>query len=102
LIVVAFIFHAGWEILVDAVKVLLDVSVDHETIEEVRKILEKEPMIARINDIRGRNAGSFKFMHLDIKLNTDSLKEAHEYAHQLEKKIKEQIPEIERVNIHYE
>ncbi len=102
IIVVLFIFHSGWEILVDAIKVLLDVSVDQETIEEVRKILEKEPMIAKINSIRGRSAGSFKFMHLDIKLNTDSLKEAHAYAHELEKKIKAQIPEIERVNIHYE
>jgi cation diffusion facilitator family transporter len=102
LIVVGFIFHTGWEILVDAIKVLLDVSVDKETIEEVRKILEKEPMIVKINDIRGRNAGSFKFIHLDIKLNTDSLKEAHQYAHELEHKIKSLIPEIERVNIHYE
>jgi cation diffusion facilitator family transporter len=101
-IIVLFIFHSGWEILVDAIKVLLDVSVDHETIEEVKKILEKEEMIQKINNIRGRNAGSFKFIHLDLKLNTDSLKEAHAYAHQLEQKIKEQIPEIERVNIHYE
>ena len=102
LIVVAFIFHAGWEILVDSIKVLLDVSVDQETIEEVRKILEKEPMIAKINNIRGRNAGSFKFIHISIQLNTDSLKEAHEYVHKLEEKIKKEIPEIERVNIHYE
>jgi cation diffusion facilitator family transporter len=101
-IIVLFIFHSGWEILVDAIKVLLDVSVDHETIEEVKKILEKEPMIAKINSVRGRNAGSFKFIHINIQLNTDSLKEAHNYVHELEEKIKEQIPEIERVNIHYE
>jgi cation diffusion facilitator family transporter len=101
-IIVLFIFHSGWEILVDAIKVLLDVSVDKETIEEVRKILEKEPMIAKINSIRGRNAGSFKFIHISIQLNTDSLKEAHRYVHELEEKIKNQIPEIERVNIHYE
>jgi cation diffusion facilitator family transporter len=101
-IVVYFIFHSGWEILLDGIKVLLDVSVDPETIQEIRKLLEKEEMIQKINNIRGRNAGSFKFIHLDIKLNTDSLKEAHAYAHQLEHKIKEEIPEIERVNIHYE
>ncbi|WP_457560946.1 cation diffusion facilitator family transporter [Caminibacter sp.] len=102
LIVVAFIFHAGWEILVEAVKVLLDVSVDKETIAEVEEILKKEPMIAKINEVRGRNAGSVKFIHISIQVKTDSLREAHKYAHELEKKIKEQIPEIERVNIHYE
>jgi divalent metal cation (Fe/Co/Zn/Cd) transporter len=44
-IVVYFIFHSGWEILVDSIKVLLDASVDYETIEKIRKIIEKEDMI---------------------------------------------------------
>ncbi|NPA88149.1 MAG: cation transporter [Epsilonproteobacteria bacterium] len=101
-IVVYFIFHSGWEILVDAIKVLLDASVDKETLDEVRNILEKEEMIEKINDIKGRNAGSFKFIYLDIDVKTDSIKEAHEYVHQLEEKIKKAIPEVEKVITHYE
>jgi len=101
-VVVYFIFHSGWEILVDAIKVLLDASVDKETLDEVRKILEKEDMIEKINDIKGRNAGSFKFIYLDIDVKTDSIKEAHEYVHKLEDKIKEAIPEVEKVITHYE
>jgi len=101
-IVVYFIFHSGWEILVDAIKVLLDASVDKETLDEVRKILEKEEMIEKINDIKGRNAGSFKFIYLDIDVKTDSIKEAHEYVHKLEDKIKQTIPEVEKVITHYE
>ena len=101
-IVVYFIFHSGWEILVDAIKVLLDASVDHETIEKIKEILEKEDMIEKINDIRGRNAGSYKFIYLDIDVKTDSIKEAHAYVHQLEEKIKEAIPEVEKVITHYE
>jgi len=101
-VVVYFIFHSGWEILVDAIKVLLDASVDHETLEQIRKILEKEDMIEKINDIKGRNAGSYKFIYLDIDVKTDSIKEAHAYVHQLEEKIKQQIPEVEKVITHYE
>jgi len=101
-VVVYFIFHSGWEILVDAIKVLLDASVDHETIDEIRKILEKEDMIEKINDIKGRNAGSYKFIYLDIDVKTDSIKEAHAYVHKLEEKIKEAIPEVEKVITHYE
>jgi len=101
-IVVYFIFHSGWEILVDAIKVLLDASVDMETINQIREILEKEDMIEKINDIKGRNAGSYKFIYLDIDVKTDSIKEAHAYVHKLEEKIKEAIPEVEKVITHYE
>jgi len=101
-VVVYFIFHSGWEILVDAIKVLLDASVDHETLQKVREILEKEDMIEKINDVKGRNAGSYKFIYLDIDVKTDSIKEAHAYVHQLEEKIKEAIPEVEKVITHYE
>ena len=100
-IVVYFIFHSGWEILVDAIKVLLDASVDKETINKIKEILSNEQMIENINDIRGRNAGSFKFIYLDLDLITDSLKEAHEYSHDLEKRIKKDLPEIEKIIMHY-
>jgi len=101
-VVVYFIFHSGFEILKDAIKVLLDASVDHETIESVRAILDEEEMIGRVVNISGRNAGSFKFLQLDLDVTTDSLKEAHAYAHKLEEKIKEQMPFVERVIIHFE
>jgi len=100
-VVVYFIFHSGFEILKDAIKVLLDASVDAETLNEVRKILEEEEMIKKINHIHGRNAGSFQFLQLDLALNTDSLKEAHDYAHALEEKIKKEMPFVEKVIIHY-
>lgn len=101
-VVVYFIFHSGFEILKDAIKVLLDASVDHETIEAVRAILDGEEMIDHVLHITGRNAGSFKFLQLDLDVTTDSLKEAHAYAHQLEAKIKEQMPFVERVIVHFE
>ncbi len=101
-VVVYFIFHSGFEILKDAIKVLLDASVDHGTIESVRAILDGEEMINRVVNITGRNAGSFKFLQLDLDVTTDSLKEAHAYAHALEEKIKKQMPFVERVIVHFE
>jgi len=101
-IVIYFIFHSGFEILKEAIKVLLDASLDHESIEKIKEILENEKMIKKINAITGRNAGSYKFVQLDLALNTDSLKEAHELAHKIEKDIKEQMPFVEKVVIHYQ
>ena len=101
-VVVYFIFHSGFEILKDAIKVLLDASVDTDTIDNIRDLLKHETMIDRINRITGRNAGSFKFIQLDLDVKTDSLKEAHAYAHELETKIKKAMPFVERVIVHFE
>ncbi len=101
-IVIYFIFHSGFEILKEAIKVLLDASLDHESIEKIKEILKNESVIKNVNAITGRNAGSYKFVQLDLALNTDSLKEAHELAHKIEKDIKEQMPFVEKVVIHYQ
>jgi len=101
-VVVYFIFHSGFEILKEAIKVLLDASLDHESMENIRTILKDEPLIKSINTITGRNAGSFKFVQLDLALETDSLKEAHDLAHEIEKKIKYEMPFVEKVVVHYQ
>ncbi len=101
LVVVLFIFHSGFEILKEAIKVLLDASIDNETVQQIKEILDKETMIKQVNQLTGRNSGSYKFVQLDLQLNTNSLSEAHEYAHLLEEKIKKQIQFIEKVVIHF-
>jgi cation diffusion facilitator family transporter len=101
-VVVYFIFHSGFEILKESIKVLLDASLDHDSIDKLREILDNEDEITQTNAITGRNAGSFKFVHLDLNLKTDSLKEAHAFAHKLEEKIKKEMPFVEKVIIHYE
>ncbi len=102
IVVIYFIFHSGFEILKEAIKVLLDASLDHESIDNIKKILEDEKQIKNINNITGRNAGSFKFVQLDLALETDSLKEAHKLAHSIEDKIKEKMPFVEKVVVHYQ
>ena len=101
-IVIYFIFHSGFDILKEAIKVLLDASLDYDTIDEIRTILKEEPKVKEIKHVTGRNAGSFKFVQLDLALDTDSLKEAHEIAHTIEEKIKTKMPFVEKVVIHYE
>jgi len=101
-VVVYFIFHSGFDILKESVKVLLDASLDYESIDKVREILNDESHIHEIKKITGRNSGSFKFVQLDLDLKTDSLKEAHEIVHMLEDKIKDEMPFVEKVVIHFE
>ncbi len=101
-VVVLFVFHSGFEILKEAIKVLLDASVDHETLKQVEQILQNEPLVNKINSITGRNSGSFIFLELDLVLNTNSLEKAHKFSEEIEQKIKSQMPFVERVIVHFE
>jgi cation diffusion facilitator family transporter len=101
-VVLIFITHAGWELLSDGMRVLLDASVDFDTLDRVRKIIVAEPMVIRVKSLVGRSAGRFRFLHADIVMRTDDLAKAHEVGHSIEEKIRHQVPHVERVTIHYE
>ncbi len=102
LIISAFIFHAGYEITLEAVKVLLDASIDVATLEKVRSILESHPLIGRVNSVTGRSSGSFKFIEADVTVKTNDLEKAHRAVHEVEALVKREIPFIEKLVIHFE
>jgi cation diffusion facilitator family transporter len=101
-VVLIFIAWAGWELLADGMRVLLDASMDFETLDHVRRILETHPMLVRVNSLVGRNAGRFRFMQTSIVLRTEDLQRAHQISEELETAIRKEIPHVERVLIHYE
>ncbi len=102
LIIVALIFHAGWEITVEALKVLLDATVDKETLDEIRKIIEKNPFVEEVKSLTGRSSGSYKFIEAEIVLRTKDFEKAHEIVHTIEEEVKKKVPFIERILIHFE
>ena len=102
LLVLIFIAKAGWELLSDGMRVLLDASVDHGALETAREIIQKEPAVREIKSLMGRSAGRFRFLNVDFTLRTNDLKKAHQIAHRIEDAIKRQIPRVERVIMHYE
>jgi cation diffusion facilitator family transporter len=101
-LVLLFIAHAGWELLSDGMRVLLDASIDFETLEEVRKIVDKDPMVAEIKSLVGRNAGRFRFLNIRITVRATDLGKAHKVSERIEKKIRRSISNVEGVTIHYE
>lgn len=101
-LVLIFIAQAGWELLSDGMRVLLDASVDSQTLSQVRNIIESEPMVTEVESLVGRNAGRYRFLQAKIALRTDDLQKAHQISDRIEAKIHQQIPHVERVSIHYE
>ncbi len=102
IVIVIFILYSGFEILKESIKVLLDASIDAQTLQKIQKLLEQEPLVVKINSITGRNSGSYIFIELDLTLATNTLEEAHKFSDYIENKIKEQIPFVEKVIVHYQ
>jgi len=102
LIIVVLIVKTGWELLVDGMRVLLDASLDADTLDQVRAIVDAEPTVAEVRSLVGRNAGRYRFLEVDVALRVDDLERAHAVSERLDKAIREQVPHVERVLIHYE
>jgi cation diffusion facilitator family transporter len=101
-LVLVFIAHAGWELLSSGMRVLLDASVEPETLEKVRSIVESEPEVTEVMNLAGRNAGRFRFLEIDVALRTGNLDKAHHVSVNIENRIREEIEHIADVVIHYE
>jgi cation diffusion facilitator family transporter len=102
LIIVFFILKTGWELLKDGMRVLLDASLEADSLAQVRAIIESDPATAQIKSLTGRNSGRYRFLEAEISLRTNDLKSAHEVSRRIEKSIREKVPNVERVLIHYE
>ncbi len=102
LIIVVAIVKTGWELLSDGMRVLLDASLDPDTLLEIREIILGEPSVAKLEWVTGRNAGRFRFVEAGLTLRVHDLDKAESVTRRIEKKIDEAVPHVERVLIHAE
>jgi cation diffusion facilitator family transporter len=102
LLVVFFIARTGWGLLNDGMRVLLDASLDGETLAQVRQIIGNDPATVDVKTLTGRNSGRYRFLEAEVILRVGSLKKAHAASQRIELAIRSGVPYIERVLIHYE
>jgi cation diffusion facilitator family transporter len=102
LFVAAFIVKTGWELLRDGMRVLLDASLDASTLSQVREIIQNEPSVVQVKTLIGRNSGRYRFLEAEVGLRVNDLQKAHSISQHLQQTIKDSVPHVERVLIHYE
>ncbi len=102
IIVVLIIVKTGLQILIDGARVLLDASVDYETLSRVAKIVLGTPQVVELKSLTGRNSGRFKFIEAMIVLKTHNLDKAHLIVEKIEQQARDEIKDINRVLIQYE
>ncbi len=100
ILIAILIAKMGIEVIKSSSSVLLDTApLDEETI---RSIVCSIPKVKESHRIRSRGLPSHIYVDLHVSLESSSVSEAHEIAHQVEDKLKSSIPEIEDVVVHIE
>lgn len=101
IIVSLFIFRTGFICIKTAIYPLLDGSANKELIKKVEKIILTEK--CKIKQLRIRTSGLYYHGEATILVDSKiSLKEAHDIANNIEKKIKKEITKIKDFIIHVE
>jgi predicted Fe-Mo cluster-binding NifX family protein len=101
-VVLIFIAHAGIVIFIDAMRVLLDASLDFETMDKVKNIILSDPHVKSVRSLTGRNSGSYKFIESEVVINVRELEKAHAISKKIEEDIMDDITHVDHVLIHYE
>jgi cation diffusion facilitator family transporter len=102
LLIVIAVLKTGWELLRDAMRVLLDASLDVSTIDKIRHIISSYPSVTEVKWLTGRNAGRYSFVEAGLTLRPASLEKAEDVVQRIERLVREAIPSIERVLLHVE
>ena len=97
LVVVAILFWSGIGVIRDAVKVLLDASIEKDVLDKARQIAEADPQVRSVVDVQGRNSGSYRFLELAVVPEEYDLRDSEELADKLKQAIKKEIENVDDV-----
>ena len=101
-IIVLMIFYGAYEILRDAVLSLLDASVDAETIQKAKAVIESFPEVKKTERLFIRKAGSVLFADVVLQVAEKNMESAHLLVDKIERELHRKVPNLAIVTIHYE
>ncbi len=102
LVIVFFIVMSAWKLIRNALRSLLDASVDYATLDKISRVVSSFPKVKRIKSIAARSSGPCIFTHVEVVLKERDLRKAHNLTEEMEAAVKESVPHVEKVFIHYE
>ena len=101
-IIVMMIFYGAYEILRDAFLSLLDASVDAETLQKARAVIDSFPDVGKIERLFIRRSGSVLFADIVLQVKEKNIDSAHLLIDKIEQELHRQIPNLAISTIHYE
>ncbi|MEA3488432.1 MAG: cation diffusion facilitator family transporter [Euryarchaeota archaeon] len=102
IMIAVFIFKSGYEILKDSIKVLLDASIDYDSLHKIRELASEVHGVRKIHSLKARGSGKFIFVEIVIETSLRDLERAHLVSDKIEAKIKSELKNVDKVIIHIE
>ena len=102
LIIVVAIAWTGWSLLREAIRVLLDASLDAKDLLMVRDIICADPGVRDVEWVTGRNAGRYRFVEAGVTFRVVEVDRAEAAMRRIEASVRAAAPYVERVLIHLE
>ncbi len=101
-VIAAMIFYGAYEVIRDSLFSLLDASATSNDREEIQRYLSSHPALEEVRDLYIRSAGSVLFVRATLVLDVQSFNKAHQLVDDIAEQLKQKIPRIEEVTLHYE
>lgn len=102
LFIVVAVVKTGWDLLRDAMRVLLDASLDAPTLLAIRRIIEADPAVSEVGWVTGRSAGRFRFVEAGVALRVSAPERFEGIVRRIEAAVRSTVPHVERVLVHVE
>lgn len=102
LLIVVAVAKTGWDLLRDAMRVLLDASLEEETLLGIRRIISADPAVTEIKWVTGRNAGRYRFVEAGVALRVTTPDRTEAAVRRIESSVRAAITHVERVLVHVE
>jgi cation diffusion facilitator family transporter len=102
LFIAVAVVKTGWDLLRDAMRVLLDASLDAPTLLEIRTRIESDPAVSAVGWVTGRSAGRLRFVETGVALRVTELERIENVVRRIETAVRAAVPYVERVLVHVE
>ncbi|MCI8589867.1 MAG: cation transporter [Clostridiales bacterium] len=96
-----FVLKAAYSIFWDAVRNMLDTACDDGTIEQIEKVIDSQPGVLQIDQLKSRLFGDRIYVDVEIQVDGNlSLIEAHNIAHHVHDAVEGDIESIKHCMVH--
>lgn len=99
LVIVLILLWSGGQVVLDALKVLLDASIEKDVLDAATKAAQADPRVRRVVSVKGRNSGSYRFLHVVIVPEAYDLRDAEASADSIRDAIKAAVQNVESVQV---
>ena len=101
LVIVVILAYSGGQVIIEALKVMLDASIEKDVLDAAIKAAEADPRVRRVVRVDGRNSGSYRFLHVILVPEAYDLRDAEASADSIRDAIKSAVQNVESVQVEF-